>query len=238
MDKIKLFCIPHAGSSALMYNQWKRFLNPQIELIPLELSGRGKRSGEDFYLNFEEALDDLYSKVENIIEDNQYAFFGHSMGSLLAYELTCRIADRNKTLPLHLLLSGRYPPHIKKGNNNVHLLEEDKFINEVAKYDGIPQAILKDESHMKYFLAILRADYRVIESHVKHEIKCLDCGFTVLYGTKDSSVTRDEMCSWQNYTGKSFEVIEFPCGHFYTSDYNERLVEHINRIVLEAAITK
>ena len=57
MKNIKLFCIPHAGGSAAVYSRWKKYLDSSIELIPVELSGRGIRMGEKLYDSLKEAIE-------------------------------------------------------------------------------------------------------------------------------------------------------------------------------------
>ena len=82
-----LFCLPYAGGSEVAYYKWKKYLHPSIELIPIELKGRGKRFNEIFYESLEEAVDDIFENIKDKIINNDYAIYGHSMGSLLSYEL-------------------------------------------------------------------------------------------------------------------------------------------------------
>ena len=75
-----LFCLPYAGGSEAMYYGWKKYLDPGIELEAVELKGRGKRYGENFYKDLDDAVEDIYSNIKDKIMYNEYAFFGHSMG--------------------------------------------------------------------------------------------------------------------------------------------------------------
>lgn len=76
---MKLFCLPHLGGSASIYYQWKKYLNEKIEIVPIELAGRGERIKECFYEDFSTLISDVSEKI-SIEENEKYAFFGHSMG--------------------------------------------------------------------------------------------------------------------------------------------------------------
>lgn len=63
-DGINLICIPHAGGSAVVYMKWKKFLNNNVRLHPIELSGRGSRYLEPFYITIEDAALEGWSQAE------------------------------------------------------------------------------------------------------------------------------------------------------------------------------
>ena len=65
MQKTKLFCFPHAGGSAFSYAKWKNHFNPYIEVVPVELAGRGYRIEENLYQSMEEAVNDVYNKISS-----------------------------------------------------------------------------------------------------------------------------------------------------------------------------
>ena len=45
--RLRLFCLPYAGGSAVrIYGAWDRYLPADIEVVPVELAGRGSRIGE------------------------------------------------------------------------------------------------------------------------------------------------------------------------------------------------
>ena len=111
MRTIKLFCIPYAGCSASIYSKWKRKLPQDIELIPLEPAGRGRRCDEPLYNNLNEAVDDLYWEAAKVLDrSDEYILFGHSMGSLLAFELYYKLMEEGFREPLHLYVSGARLP--------------------------------------------------------------------------------------------------------------------------------
>ncbi|WP_405505605.1 alpha/beta fold hydrolase [Streptomyces cyaneofuscatus] len=85
---MKLLCLPHAGGTASRYHRWTSLVPPHIDIVPLELNGRGDRMSHGFYASFAEALDDLTRRAASILEPgDSFAIFGHSMGAYIALEL-------------------------------------------------------------------------------------------------------------------------------------------------------
>ena len=90
VEKIKLFCWPFAGGSASYYLSWKQYLKTNIEVIPVQLSGRGERYTDTPYDNFYDIAEEGYNYLINNVEpEEKFALFGHSMGSWIVYEI-CR----------------------------------------------------------------------------------------------------------------------------------------------------
>ena len=227
MSNIKLFCIPHAGGSAAFYSKWKDYINPSIEICPIELAGRGKRFKEDFYDNIDEAVEDVYDIIKNDL-DNNYAFFGHSMGSLIAYELSHYIMKLKNKPPKHIFFSGRKAPNIIYENNSIHKLPGEELKRKVFEFSGTPKEVL-DNSHMSnIFLKILRADFKICElyKYVKRDFK-LDCNITILNGNKDD-IKINHIASWKQYTSKECYIYFFKGGHFYINDNIKSLAYIIN----------
>lgn len=81
MKQIKLFTIPYAGGSSVVFQEWKKYFDNEIELIPIELAGRGKRFNNPLYNTLEEAVDDVLKQIQScLVPGDDYALFGHSMG--------------------------------------------------------------------------------------------------------------------------------------------------------------
>ena len=102
MNRIRLFCFPYAGGSSEIFLRWKKYLDQNIELNPIELSGRGHRCNELFYDDFESVIEDVYKIIKYSLSDVPYAFLGHSMGSLIAYELCYKLIEFGDEPPIHI----------------------------------------------------------------------------------------------------------------------------------------
>jgi medium-chain acyl-[acyl-carrier-protein] hydrolase len=234
MRTIKLFCLPYAGASAVVYSKWKRFFNERISLHPIELSGRGRRIRAPFYENMEHAVDDIYDLIKNEIEGNEFAFFGHSMGTLLAYELCHKIKQLKGVEPIHIFFSGRYPPHIVKKDKTLHVLSDKEFTEEIFRLGGTPKEVYESKEILNFFIPVLKADYKIIEKYEYSErANKMGCSFTCLTGKYDKDVKLNEMLEWGKHTEKCSQVHEFEGGHFFINEYTKEITEIINGILVK-----
>lgn len=227
MKKIKLFCIPYAGGSAMVYTKWKKFLNEDLELCPIELSGRGKRIGEPFYASFEEAVDDIFNSINENLNDD-YAIFGHSLGSWLALEVIYKIYERGCKLPKHIFFSGNRAPHIYKTEKKLHKLSDLEFKKEILNIGGTPRELFEVEELAELFLPILRADYRLLENyHHKNHAYCLNTDVTIVNGINDN-LTCEELSAWGKYTNANFRICNLSGDHFFITEEVEEITKLIN----------
>lgn len=233
MERIKLFCLPYAGGSAAIYQAWQKYLNHVIELHPIELAGRGSRYGSPLYESIEEAVDDIYRLVRDDLDDSRYAIFGHSMGSMLAYELAYKIKNLKHQPPVQLFFSGRRPPGIERSTKNIHLLADQEFMAEVLKKGGTPAELLENRELLEIFIPILKADFKIVETYrdVKKDDK-LSCNISVLWGKQEEEGTLSEIGEWRKYTDKNCTIHLFDGGHFFINQFMRDVVNIINSTIL------
>jgi medium-chain acyl-[acyl-carrier-protein] hydrolase len=230
MNSKKLFCIPYSGGSAAIYAKWNSFLKNTIEVVPVELAGRGRRIGERFYDTFNDAVEDIYGFIGNdgCLDSGNYALYGHSMGSLLVYEVMKKIKKEGKSLPDIVFLSGRRPPHIDDTENDIHELPDEKFIDEIRNVGGTPEEFFKSRELLDLFIPIIRADYRITEKHgTERNPVIFESNIVYFHGSEDALVNTEQADEWRRYTNKRFEIHEFRGGHFFIHDK----VQDICRII-------
>ncbi|ADL51487.1 thioesterase II family protein [Clostridium cellulovorans] len=225
--KIILFCIPYAGGSDIGFYKWKGLLDPQIELCPIELKGRGKRYDEGFYKDVSEAIDDIYDQIKDKIKDNKYAVYGHSMGSMLAYELYNRINVEGNKLPIHMFFSGRQAPSAKRKEGNIHMLPNEQFISRIIELGGTPKEVTESKELMDFILPILRNDFKLVEAYKLEVMSKIKCNISVLNGDKDD-IDEEGILAWKNHAADQCKIYTFNGGHFFINDKLEEVIEIIN----------
>ncbi|MBL4705921.1 MAG: thioesterase [Flavobacteriales bacterium] len=238
MSKVKLFCLPYAGGSATIYNNWTRFLGPGVELIPIELAGRGRRSGDPLYQDVPEAVDDIYAKVVNQILDGQpYAFFGHSMGAMLAYEVIQKIKRNHLPEPIHAFFSGRGAPHLKSNREKMyHELNNDDFKKEIMNLGGTPKEFFDYPELLDYLLPILKNDFKISETNVLNEkITPLNCEITAFIGKEEDQIQPENAQGWMHHTSKLCSIYFFNGGHFFINDQYEKMTDIISKQLVSKA---
>lgn len=217
----------------MIYKKWENNLDNSIQLIMLELAGRGNRSKEPYYDSMQEAVEDIFSIVKANTDDSEYAIFGHSMGSILAYKLAAKIKDSEMKQPLHLFLSGRYPPSIKKEERNIYLLPEEEFIQEARSMGGIPEKLFRYEVLLQKAMETLRADYKILETGgYQPIIKKLNYNISILSGNEDALSEALDMSIWEKYTEGKCSFYVFEGGHFYLHSNAEGIVNIINKTLI------
>ncbi|MDA1677507.1 thioesterase II family protein [Bacillus cereus group sp. TH152-1LC] len=227
MSKMNLFCFPFAGGFSSVFLKWKEELDNQLQIRPVELAGRGTRTNEPLYKNFKQAVNDVYLNIRDELDCAPYAFFGHSMGSQLAYELYYKIRMNGHRLPSILFLSAQNPPHvpIKKYK---HTLCKDELKNELLQMGGTSDSFFNDNKLLEMFIPVLMTDFKIAEEHIyKKRKKLIDSELVILNGKDDEGTDSGEIKEWEAYTNKTCNVYEFDGGHFYL---NEQLSDVINII--------
>lgn len=237
MSKIKLFCFPYAGGSAVIYNQWKQYLDPEIELIPIELAGRGKRIQESLYTDVPAAIEDVYGIVSKMINGAPFALFGHSMGGMISYQLYQMLREKGKYSPTHVFFSGRSAPHVKRPDEKkYHLLEEEEFKKEVINLGGTPPEFFDHPELLEVFLPLLKNDFRLAETDIHNgEIHPLECNISVFLG-KDEDLATEQCDGWKKHTKELCSIHYFEGGHFFLHDKTEQIVRLVNNTLLSGTL--
>lgn len=215
MQRIKLFCIPYAGGSAAVFRDWDRFLDPRIEVRPVELSGRGRRGREPHYTSFEAAVDDVFASIDRLRSGAPYALLGHSMGGQIAYAVAERLRNSAGPSAVHLFISASDSPFRGRPRKIRHLLPDAELRHELDRMGGTPREILDDPALMGFFLPLIRNDFRIIEQRTPPPpVRSLDLDLTVLFA-KDDDAIDGNVADWSQVTKGRCHFQEMAGGHFY-----------------------
>jgi len=227
--RIRLFCLPHAGSGAAAFYRWKREL-PGIDVCPVLLPGREARLREL-------SIDDLRSLVGELLDATKaylevpFAIFGHSMGALIGYEWAVHLAQAELAEPVCLFLSGREAAHLPLPYLPLHGLTDEAFVAELGRrYGGTSTDLLADAELREVFLPILRSDLKLVESYRHGPETMLHCPIMAFAGESDTTVSEPGLSAWSELTTGKFTAQRFPGDHFYPgSDSLHALVAAIAR---------
>ena len=163
--RLRLFCFPYAGGGAAAYRPWVAGLPSSIELCAVKLPGREDRLREAPF----ERLSDLLPVLTQVVSsytDMPYAFFGHSMGALIGFELARELRRQNQLEPAHLFVSAFRAPQRLTSRPDTHDLPDTEFIEEVGRrWGGIPDAVRNEPDLLALLLPTLRADLALVETY-------------------------------------------------------------------------
>jgi medium-chain acyl-[acyl-carrier-protein] hydrolase len=210
----RLFCFPYAGGAASIYRDWGNRLPSSIEVHAPQLSGHGNRLSEPLFRSVQPLVESLAAELRPHLEGS-FAFFGHSMGAIIIFELAQLLRRENRPGPSHLFLSGRPCPHLTKKETPTYDLPEPEFIAELRRMQGTPNEVLEHPELMSVLSPILRADLEICQTYEYEPRPPLDCPITVFGGLQDEEVAREQLEGWRDYTTSSFAVRMFPGNHFF-----------------------
>ena len=221
--KIRLFCFPYAGGSSLMFRTWGRVLGPSIAVCPAHLPGRERRLTEKPH-TFAQSL--VEAAAEAIIPhlDLPFAFFGHSMGALISFELARHLRRLDMPLPAHIFLSGRGAPQLGIRESVTYNLPEKQFAEELRRLNGTPREVLEHQELMELMIPLLRADFEVCQTYDYTQEPALDCPITAFGGLYDYEVNGEMVGAWREQTTRSFRLYMMPGDHFFVNSAQERIL--------------
>lgn len=227
-----LFCLPYAGGSETIFYRWNNYLNTSIKLYPIGLKGRGQRFNETFYESLKEAVDDIFNEIKDMIY-HDYAIYGHSMGSLLAYELYYKINEMGAKKPMHIFFSGYKAPNIVRKKEYIYTLSNYDFMNKIIELGGTPKELLKNKELLEIYIPILRNDFKIIETYeYKQKIDKIGCNISVLNGKQDS-INLEDILAWNKHSSKKCRIYNFEGNHFFINNNVENITSIINSTLFD-----
>lgn len=230
MTKLNMFFLPYAGASASIYERWTSLLPSSIGLMTVELPGRGRRFGEPLLTTIDEMVESVQQTIIPYLDGNPYALFGHSLGSVIVFELCRKLRKMGYPLPVHLFVSGRSAPHVIE-DDHMHLMPNDEFLTKIQALGGTPPQFFENEQLLSLFLPILKSDYQAFETYRYEEGSSpLSCDITVFAGLQDGDYDPME---WKEHTTGECVAFSYEGGHFFLHEHAERLTEQIQLRLLQ-----
>jgi medium-chain acyl-[acyl-carrier-protein] hydrolase len=228
---IRLICLPYAGGGASVFRGWPDGLPAEVEVLAVALPGREARIKEPLFDRLPPLLAALADALAPEL-NRPYAIFGHSLGAMLGFYLARELRRRGHRAPLHLFASGRRAPQLPDmlELQGAHELSDPRFIEAVARFGGVPDALLERPELMAMFLPMLRADFAVHETAAFVPDEPLGCPITALGGSDDaSSTTVADLEAWGAHTRGGFEYEVIPGNHFFLQTARDAVLGVVSR---------
>ncbi len=213
-----LVCFPHAGGAASYFRPMAGLLGPDLRLSAVQYPGRQERRREPLLPTIAELADGAFRALAPSQGERPLAFFGHSMGAIVAFEVARRMEREFGDGPVALFASGRRAPDNFMATT-VHQFDDDQLA-EVMRSNGATDArLLEDPELRAMVLPAVRSDYRAIETYRYAPGPDLSCPVTALIGDDDPAVSPGDATAWARHTTGPFELRVFSGGHFYLADH-------------------
>jgi medium-chain acyl-[acyl-carrier-protein] hydrolase len=220
----RLFLFPHAGGAPVAFFPWVGQFSEDIECVCLQYPGRSLRLREQASTSVQQIVDGILGEIDDLSE-KPFAFYGHSLGGIVAFELTRALRDFGRPGPRHLYIGAARPPHIASSRPPIHMLPDEQFIVAVSsRYGGIPAAIASDSGAMEMFLPALRGDFTAYETYHFRPSDPLFIPMTIFGGEQDTAVPPECLPGWGEHTDAAFEIQLLPGGHFFPPASTQALI--------------
>ena len=237
--RVRLFCFPYAGGGASVFRTWSELLSQDIEVCPVQLPGREERLSER---PFSDLLSLLGALVPALLPylDMPYAFFGHSMGTLISFELARYLHQMKYShMPVHLFVSGHAAPQIPDPDPPTYQLPEPEFIEALRQLKGTPEGLLQNTEFVQLLLPLLRADFALCDTYKYNHHKPLPIPISAFGGSQDPEVTHDGISAWRVQTSgpgeaKNFRLRILEGDHFFIHKQQVALLEALTQDLFES----
>ncbi len=228
-----MFCFPYAGGSAQIFASWWRSLPNFVQVVPVQLPGRGSRISEPAWRRIDQLADAIADDLLPVFEEKPFVFFGHSMGATLGFEVAGRLMRRHQAMPEFFLISGRRAPHIPDEDPPTYNLPRDEFIKELKRLNGTPEEVIQSKELMELMEPMLRADFEAVQTYEYESSPPLGIPFFVMGGVDDWEVKREHLEGWRTHTTGGFSLQMFPGDHFFLHSQKETLLKYIAQVLVE-----
>ncbi|MDK1288560.1 thioesterase II family protein [Pseudoalteromonas umbrosa] len=226
---LRLFCFPYAGGAPNIFMPWLNKLPNNVELVLIQLPGRGARLMEAPHNKMSSIIDELMLH-SSFITQKPNVFFGHSLGSRVAYELALTLQKNNLALPQKLIASGSRAPHLENHKTPIYHLPESEFITKLRELNGTPKEVLDNAELMELFLPLLRADFEIADCY-QTEKHPLPVPIDVFFGHEDIDVTPPMINAWQALSALPITQHAFNGDHFFINSHSEQVIKAVSKLL-------
>ena len=225
---LRLFCFHNAGGNASIFKQWSNFLPPDIEVCPIQLPGRAERIMEEPFTQFLPLIQTLEQVIIDYL-DKPFAFYSHSAGNLLSFELAHILRQNYDLEPIHLFAGAFWAPHTVTKNMADHFFKrsDEEIINTFLEISEVPREYIHKETFVKEHLPTLIADTQFFQSYTYSKKQPLNCPISAFGGIEDPIVSYEELTQWSQHTTSNFKVHMLPGKHMFLKNSRKLLLEGI-----------
>ena len=222
----RLFCFPHAGVGPSAFRGWADDV-PNAEVCFVQLPGREGRLRETPASSIPSLMPKLVESVGPLL-DRPFAFYGHSLGATIAFELALNLRRALSLQPSHLFVGASPAPQLPWPHPPIRSLPENNFFSVLQeRYGALPREVIADAEMRALVLPILRADVTMIETYTYSPEAPLNSDITVFGGLRDEMVRRHELESWRERTAGRFRLEMLDGDHLFLKARRAELLQLI-----------
>ncbi|WP_243793860.1 thioesterase II family protein [Saccharopolyspora gloriosae] len=238
---LRLFCFHHAGGSAWSFAGWGRWLRREIEVVPVPLPPRSVSvPGPSGSVS---TMADLVREVAQRLApvlDEPYAFYGHSMGSLVAYGVAQRRLAAGRRPPACFVIGAHRAPHLPPPPALTADLSDTAALELLLGLGGAGRLLRENPRRMRAVADRLRQDLLVSATYryPAKEHRPLPCPIHVFHGSDDPLVPAAHAAAWNRHAAGPFSLRVMPGGHFFHKEHKELFFGELTRALRAVPFTR
>jgi acyl transferase domain-containing protein/surfactin synthase thioesterase subunit/acyl carrier protein len=227
---LRLFCFHYLGGGASAFRKWSAGLPNEVGVYCLQLPGRENRILEPAYKEFAPLIESIAEALYPYL-DRPFAFYGHSMGALISFEVARYIYRKYDRAPVHLFAAAYYAPHLPSPFQAImdEQWTEDRWLEYLPHLLNAPQSLLENTELMQALLPTVRADAEVLGNYRYVPDEPLPCPIWALGGLQDKAVQEDGLQAWAEHTQGGFQLQLFPGQHLFLENDRDLLLDMLSR---------
>lgn len=214
-----LFCLPHAGGAASAFRGWADALAGDVDVLPVRLPGRERRTGEPAVLD-PRAIAVVVAAELRARQSPRYGFYGHSLGGWVAFEVIRELRRLGEPLPVRLYVGGSRAPDVQPHPDLRGLsAEPDAKIEELLlRLGGVPPEVFDHPELRDLVLPVIRADFAWLDSYRYQPEAPLPVPVVGFAGSDDQVATAADVAGWARHTSAGMTAHTIAGGHFFVQD--------------------
>ena len=229
---VRLLCLPHAGGGVAAFRTWSRALPEWIEVRAVQLPGRDARIREPLARDLGTLVEELAGALAPATEE-PFALYGHSMGALLAFELTRRLERAAGPAPVHLFVAGYGAPHRHPSRSRLHLLSHDEVVDDLRRAGVTPEPVMRDRGLMELLVPVIQADIAMCVGHGRTEADTVATPISAFAGAADTVVAPAGLARWGELTTGTFRLRVLDGDHFFPAGARDALLDAVQADLAE-----
>ncbi|GAB2721697.1 thioesterase II family protein [Kitasatospora kifunensis] len=215
---LRLVCFHHAGAGAMAFVGWATRVGRHVSVVPVRLPGRESRLGEARITDVELLLRELDEHLGPMLEQGPYAFYGHSLGALVAYRFAEHRIRAGLRAPVAVLVGACMAPHLSNPLITSAGLGDTQLLDLLSSLGGVPDELLARPDWLREMLATSRADLTLGRALREGAMTPLSCPIWAFAGAQDRVATPAAVAEWERWTTAAFQFRTLAGGHFFVRD--------------------
>lgn len=215
--RLRIFAFPFAGGDISAFSGWQAWLPNDIELVSVQLPGRGRRRDEVMPDQMETLVEHLMAVMKNV-NDKPFIFFGYSMGGLIGYALLQGMKRYGMQIPQLFCIAACNPPHLQQ--HDWRAMSDKALIRQLTNSDRYFGDIVQEDC-ISNNLSLIKNDLEFCQDYVKRNRfvnSLIDCPMSTFCGVEDTISSAESMLKWCRYTSASSISHRLNGGHFFMFD--------------------